>query len=138
MEDEIQDCEFIHREDLVDNFLREFRHDIERAKFEYGKGEDNEEYFEDDEGTIESYVEEHLENTDSPYQMRNVTFQIIESNRDLPRDIAGWLNYRMLRKMCKRTQKNLKKLVHHSQNGDLESKKLAQERLERYVRVERF
>lgn len=161
IDDVIQDCEFIRQKKIIEKFLNTFRRDVERAKIFYQidnevqneenapvenerkrqeRSVDENDYIEDeydednmdDEGTIERYSinEEDIDEDDS-YEFRNVTFQILQDDDDLPGELAEWMDFPMLKAECKRTHRLLKRLVHDSQHGNEETKKLAQEHFER-------
>lgn len=149
-DNKLQDCEYIKEKTAVRKFLETFKNEVEKAKSISGNkiergneifddfSENNEDYMEEDEGKIEKYKEEAEEEVEgekeeefSENEYRNVTFKIIRTYDDLPKELSGWMNYTLLKNKCSENHKMLKQLTHDKYHGDEKSKKLAEERLER-------
>ncbi|XP_043218520.1 uncharacterized protein LOC122379928 isoform X2 [Amphibalanus amphitrite] len=99
---ELKDCEYIRRKDVIGSFLESFDNDVERARLLAADQESD-----------------GQEQLDVQNRMTNATFTLLES---VPEELAGYLDYKQMRRICKEQHKMIRKVAHKKHHGNAKEK----------------
>ncbi|XP_043199588.1 uncharacterized protein LOC122369155 isoform X2 [Amphibalanus amphitrite] len=100
---ELKDCEYIRRKDVIGSFLESFDSDVERARLLAADQESD----------------DQDEQLDAQNRMTNATFTLLES---VPEELAGYLDYKQMRRICKEQHKMIRKVAHKKHHGNAKEK----------------
>ncbi|XP_043199587.1 uncharacterized protein LOC122369155 isoform X1 [Amphibalanus amphitrite] len=112
---ELKDCEYIRRKDVIGSFLESFDSDVERARLLAADQESD----------------DQDEQLDAQNRMTNATFTLLES---VPEELAGYLDYKQMRRICKEQHKMIRKVAHKKHHGNAKEKADAEAYITRHRR----
>ena len=108
---ELKDCEYIRRKDVIGSFLESFDSDVERARLLAA-----------DQRTEDQQL-------DVQDRMSNATFTLLET---VPEELAGYLDYKTMKRICKEQHKMVRKVAHKKHHGTPAEKADAEAYITRY------
>ena len=111
---ELKDCEYIRRKDIIVKFLATFADETEHARLVAAglAGASASPSPSTDASTSASAASD----ADS---MRNATFEIVTS---LPEQYASFMNYKAMKRTCRKYHKEIKRVAHKKKHGNQQEK----------------
>ena len=144
---ELIDCEYVRKKDLVNDFLRKFFYEIDIARSRnFTTPASMQQQHEQQQRWMDKELYDaappayefnsfgeivQSENIDDAFGMRNLTYKLLRDESDIPDDIRQIMNYDQLKEQCHTKHREMQKIVHDINSEDEESRITATEHLER-------
>ncbi|XP_058829076.1 uncharacterized protein LOC131688669 isoform X1 [Topomyia yanbarensis] len=154
----LMDCEYVRQKKLIKDFRNRFYDEIEQARSRnfstnFGASKNHHSLVSDhdfreflDNGIITSEMEDLHYNIQEfsgnqpsvpqsdAFGMRNLSYIRLDSEADIPKDLAKQLNYRRLKHQCDQRHVHMRDIAQRLQSSDAQEKQTAEQSLQRQRR----
>ncbi|XP_058829080.1 uncharacterized protein LOC131688669 isoform X3 [Topomyia yanbarensis] len=155
----LMDCEYVRQKKLIKDFRNRFYDEIEQARSRnfstnFGASKNHHSLVSDhdfreflDNGIITSEMEDLHYNIQEfsgnqpsvpqsdAFGMRNLSYIRLDSEADIPKDLAKQLNYRRLKHQCDQRHVHMRDIAQRLQSSDAQEKQTAEQSLQRHKRA---